>query len=186
MSEALSHWIIEYGYLAVFLGSMIEGETVAFLSGIAAHNQLLSYPQVVIAGSLGGIVSDNVLFFIGRYFGAQILPKLHSQKDKIVYAQEYIQKNENWVVIGIRFAYGLRTIGPIIIGASDVSPFKFFILNIIGGAIWGALIVSAGYFISKLVLSLPTHFSISMLIAVGIFLLLLIFWRKHLLQKMRK
>lgn len=170
MSEALSHWIIEYGYLAVFLGSMIEGETVAFLSGIAAHNQLLSYPQVVIAASLGGIVSDNVLFFIGRYFGAQILPKLHSQKDKIVYAQEYIQKNENWVVIGIRFAYGLRTIGPIIIG----------------GAIWGALIVSAGYFISKLVLSLPTHFSISMLIAVGIFLLLLIFWRKHLLQKMRK
>ncbi|EOX9110847.1 DedA family protein, partial [Providencia rettgeri] len=104
----------------------------------------------------------------------------------IVYAQEYIQKNENWVVIGIRFAYGLRTIGPIIIGASDVIPFKFFILNIIGGAIWGALIVSAGYFISKLVLSLPTHFSISMLIAVGIFLLLLIFWRKHLLQKMRK
>ncbi|MFP4864080.1 hypothetical protein ACLFLC_14300 [Providencia rettgeri] len=64
----------------------------SFLSGIAAHNQLLSYPQVVIAASLGGIVSDNVLFFIGRYFGAQILPKLHSQKDKIVYAQEYIRK----------------------------------------------------------------------------------------------
>ncbi|WP_353244170.1 DedA family protein [Providencia sp.] len=185
MSEALSHWIIEYGYLAVFLGSMIEGETVAFLSGIAAHNQLLSYPKVVIAASLGGIVSDNILFFIGRYFGAQILPKLQTQKDKIAYVQKYIQQNENWVVIGIRFAYGLRTIGPIIIGASDVRPFKFFILNLIGGSIWGTVIVSVGYFISRLVLSLPVHFSISILIAAGI-LLLLVFWRKHLLKKMRK
>ncbi|EPM1827353.1 DedA family protein, partial [Providencia rettgeri] len=133
--------------------------------------------------SLGGIVSDNVLFFIGRYFGAQILPKLHNQKDKIVYAQEYIQKNENWIVIAIRFAYGLRTIGPIIIGASDVKPFKFFILNIIGGATWGTLIVSTGYFISKLVLSLSIDFSISILIIIGIFLLLLIFFRGRLLKK---
>lgn len=186
MSAVLSHWITEYGYLAVFLGSMIEGETVAFLSGIAAHNHLLSYPQVVIAASLGGIVSDNVLFFIGRYFGAQILPKLHNQKDKIASAQKYIQQNENWVVIGIRFAYGLRTIGPIIIGASNVRPVKFFILNIIGGSIWGTLIVSAGYFISSLVLSLPIHFSVSVLIAVGVFLLLLVCWRKHLLKKVRE
>ncbi|MGG4607595.1 DedA family protein [Providencia sp. Me31A] len=186
MSDILAHWITEYGYLAVFFGSMIEGETVAFLSGIAAHNQLLSYPKVILMAALGGIISDNVLFYIGRYFGAKILPKFKKHNDKIVNVQKYIQLHENWVVIGIRFAYGLRTVGPIIIGASEVKPFKFFLLNIIGGSIWGCLIVSAGYFISGLILSLSIHFSISIVFAIGFFILLMVYLKKYILKKIKK
>ena len=62
METLLTHWITEYGYWATFFGTMIEGETAAFLSGIAAHHQLLSYPKVMLVAALGGIISDNVLF----------------------------------------------------------------------------------------------------------------------------
>lgn len=65
MSEVLTHWLMEYGYWAVFLGAMLEGETAAFLSGVAAHNQLLSYPLTMLFAALGGVFSDNVLFSLG-------------------------------------------------------------------------------------------------------------------------
>ncbi|HHR5901311.1 TPA: DedA family protein [Providencia alcalifaciens] len=173
MSEVLTHWLMEYGYWAVFLGAMLEGETAAFLSGVAAHNQLLSYPLTMLFAALGGVFSDNVLFFVGRYAGAKVLPKFQKHQHKIVRVQQLIQRHENWIIIGIRFAYGMRTIGPIIIGASKVNPLRFFVLNIFGGAIWGCLIVSIGYFVSSLVLSLPfhPHFSwlvIAALVIVGI------------------
>ena len=42
METLLTHWITEYGYWATFFGTMIEGETAAFLSGIAASVIILS------------------------------------------------------------------------------------------------------------------------------------------------
>lgn len=74
MTEILTSWITEYGYWATFFGTMLEGETAAFLSGIAAHNQLLSYPRVMLFAAFGGIVSDNVLFFTG-YFAPLSSPR---------------------------------------------------------------------------------------------------------------
>ena len=38
-----ARWITEYGYVAVVIGSIIEGETIAFLAGAAAHKHLLFY-----------------------------------------------------------------------------------------------------------------------------------------------
>lgn len=178
MTEELTRWITEYGYWATFFGAMIEGETAAFLSGVAAHNQLLSYPWAIFFAALGGIFSDNVLFFIGYIAGERILPRFRHHSDKIVKVQQVIRQRENFIIIAIRFAYGLRTIGPIIIGASKVNPFKFFILNIIGGTLWGIVIVSIGYFISTAVLALPFHSYLTWLILVILVVLLFIFLRK--------
>ncbi|WP_431739639.1 DedA family protein, partial [Morganella morganii] len=96
--------------------------------------------------------------------------------------QQIIHRRENLVIIGVRFAYGLRTIGPVIIGAAGVNPLKFFVLNILGGAIWGSVIVSAGYFVSAAILALPLHTYLAwflILAAVaGLFMLI----RKHKLK----
>ena len=178
MVDEVTRWITDYGYWAVFLGTMIEGETAAFLSGIAAHNQLLSYPWAMLFAVLGGIASDNILFLVGRYAGTRVLPHFHRHRDKIIWAQGLIRQQENWVIIGVRFAYGMRTVGPIIIGASQVSPLKFIILNIMGGVIWGCGIVSIGYFMSSLVQSLPIHTYLAWLLVVIIIALMWIFIRR--------
>lgn len=178
MIENLTSLITEYGYWATFFGSMIEGETAAFLSGVAAHNQLLSYPWVIFVAALGGIVSDNVLFYVGYIAGTRVLPKFHRHTKKIARVQQLIRQRENLVIIAIRFAYGLRTIGPIIIGASKVNPLKFFVLNIFGGALWGVIIVSCGYFISSAVLALPIHSYLTWLILATIAIVIFIIWRR--------
>lgn len=186
MTEELTRWITEYGYWATFFGAMIEGETAAFLSGIAAHNQLLSYPWAIFFAALGGIFSDNVLFFVGYISGERILPLFRRYSDKIAKVQQVIRQRENFIIIAIRFAYGLRTIGPIIIGASKVNPLKFFILNIVGGALWGVIIVSVGYFVSTAVLALPFHSYLTWLILFILAALLFVFWRRRKLYLLKK
>lgn len=175
MSEVLTNWLMEYGYWAVFLGAMLEGETAAFLSGVAAHNKLISYPLAMLFAALGGVVSDNVLFLVGRYAGAQVLPRFQKHQNKIRRVQQLIQRHENWIIIGIRFAYGMRTVGPIIIGASKVNPLRFFVLNLLGGAIWGCVIVSIGYFVSSFVFTLPFHPHFSWL-AIIVLMIVGVWW----------
>ena len=45
--------IAGYGYLAVFLGTLFEGETVLLAAGFAAHRGLLAWPLVVAVAFVG-------------------------------------------------------------------------------------------------------------------------------------
>lgn len=138
--------ITQYGYLALFIGCIAEGETFTLLGGVAAHEGLLHYVGVVLAAMGGGIVGDQLLYWVGRRWGARILRRFKKHQDKVVKANRLIKRRPSLFVIGVRFMYGFRLIGPIIIGASRLNPMKFFILNVIGAAIWSLIFVTLGYF----------------------------------------
>ena len=50
--------IEQYGYAALVVGSVAEGETITLLGGVAAHQGLLKFPLVVAAVALGGMIGD--------------------------------------------------------------------------------------------------------------------------------
>lgn len=137
--------IAQYGYLAVIIGSIAEGETITLLGGVAAHQGLLKLPLVIAGAAFGGMVGDQVLFFVGRHFGQPILGRFSRYQDKIAQAQTLIRRHPYLFVIGCRFMYGFRIISPIIIGASRLSPGIFIGLNIIGALLWAGIFVTLGY-----------------------------------------
>jgi membrane protein DedA with SNARE-associated domain len=49
------------------------------------------------------------------------------------------------LIIGLRFLYGLRLIGPLAIGMSTVRTARFVAFNLIGAALWAPLVSGAGY-----------------------------------------
>ena len=57
----LNTLISQYGYAALVLGSLAEGETVTLLGGVAAHQGLLKFPLVVLSVALGGIDRKSVV-----------------------------------------------------------------------------------------------------------------------------
>ena len=138
--------ISQYGYWALFIGCLAEGETFTLLGGVAAHEGLLHYGWVVLVAMCGGVLGDTALFFIGRRYGEPILQRFKKHQQQIERANRLIRKRPVLFVIGVRFMYGFRLIGPIIIGASRLNPMKFFILNVIGAAIWALIFVTLGYF----------------------------------------
>lgn len=143
--------ISHYGYLALLVGCIAEGETFVLLGGVAAHNGLLHFAGVVAAAMVGGIIGDQLLYWLGNRYGMRILSRFGDHQDKVEKARQLIHRHPSLFVIGVRFMYGFRIIGPIIIGSSQLSPRRFLIFNVIGAFIWATLFVSLGYFAGKLI-----------------------------------
>ncbi|QTF09264.1 DedA family protein [Brenneria izadpanahii] len=142
----LAHYITEYGYWALFIGCLVEGETITLLGGIAAHNGLLHWPWVVLVVAAGGSLGDQLLYFAGRRYGERVISRLKGQQKRIAYAQRLIAHHPTLFVIGVRFMYGFRIIGPTLIGASRLPPTRFVPLNILGAVLWASIFVMLGYF----------------------------------------
>ncbi|EKD5089036.1 DedA family protein [Salmonella enterica] len=137
--------ITHYGYAALVIGSMAEGETVTLLGGVAAHQGLLKFPLVAAAVALGGMMGDQLLYLLGRCYGGKILRRFPCYHTKIRRAQKMIQRHPYLFVIGTRFMYGFRVVGPLLIGASRLPPKIFLPLNIVGALIWALLFTTLGY-----------------------------------------
>ena len=151
MSIDIHSLISHYGYLALVIGCMAEGETFVLLGGIAAHEGLLHLYWVIAAAMLGGIIGDQILFFLGWRYGTKFLTRFEKQQSKIDKANMLIHRHPALFVIGARFMYGFRIIGPIIIGSSGLHPWLFVLLNIIGAAIWAGLFASLGFYAGKII-----------------------------------
>ncbi|AIX74362.1 MAG: DedA family protein [Mixta calida] len=147
----INQLIEQYGYLAVVIGCIAEGETFALLGGVIAHEKLLRYSGVVLAVALGGFLGDQLLFWIGRRFGTRILRRFKKHQGKLKRANSMIRRHPVLFIIGVRFMYGFRTIGPIIIGASRLRPMKFLIFNAIGAFLWAVIFVTLGYFAGEMI-----------------------------------
>lgn len=141
----LNALLATYGYWVVFIGCLLEGETVLILGGMAAHQQVLKLWPVIAWASVGGMLGDQMLFWSGRYFGARLLPKLKRHQAAIERVQGLIERYPSTSVFAVRFLYGMRLVGPMVIGASRLSPWRFTLLNMLGAAVWATLFVTAGY-----------------------------------------
>jgi membrane protein DedA with SNARE-associated domain len=137
--------IAQYGYAALVIGSIAEGETITLLGGVAAHQGLLRFPLVVAAVALGGMIGDQLLYLLGVRFGPAILRRFSRHQKKINRAQQLIQRHPYLFVIGTRFMYGFRIIGPLLIGASHLPPKIFLPLNIVGAIAWALIFTTLGY-----------------------------------------
>src|SRR6478672_5747944 len=67
--------LTQYGYLALFIGCLLEGETLLVLAGVAAHGGYLWLPTVVAVAFIGGTLGDQILFYFGRRSGGTILQR---------------------------------------------------------------------------------------------------------------
>ncbi len=141
----LNQLLPQYGYLAVFVGSILEGETVLVIAGYAANQGYLSFPIVVMLAFCGGTMGDQIYFFLGRYYGTPLFSRFPSLSVRAQPVNYLIQRYHASLIIGVRFMYGLRIVGPILIGMSDVSALRFILFNLLGAAVWAILITGAGF-----------------------------------------
>lgn len=88
-------------------------------------------------------------------------------------------------VIGVRFMYGFRIIGPVLIGASRLPPSRFVPLNILGAILWATIFVMLGYFGGQRIESFFTGFNkklsslLFVALAIAAILLVRFWWRKR-------
>jgi len=169
----------DYGYLAVFVACLLEGETILVLAGFAAHQGHLSLPLTLMIAFVAGALGDQIFFWIGRVWGRLLVKRFPGFRLRTLRIAELLRRHDVPLIVGIRFMYGLRIAGPIAIGISRVSPTRFAMLNLLGAAIWAPLVGGLGYLFGhtlELLLGDIQRFEVAafMLIAAGAGLLALI------------
>lgn len=137
--------IAQYGYAAVFLGTLLEGETVLLLAGYAAHRGYLDFAVLTGVAGLGAVTGDQFFFWLGRRHGTVLLQRRPDLRGKVQHALDLIQRHPTSIVLTMRFMWGLRIALPVAVGLSNVSRWRFFWLNLASALLWAPLVGSAGY-----------------------------------------
>ena len=153
----ISALISSYGYFAVFIGTLIEGETILIAAGFAAHRGLLDWPLVVVVAMAGGTLGDQLAFMLGRWRGEALFarfPALAQNKERVF---RLLARYDVLFILSVRFMYGLRIAGPVILGSSRMSLRRFAFINVIGAALWAVIIAGAGWFFGAALEALLTN-----------------------------
>ncbi|OGG78634.1 hypothetical protein A3A36_00065 [Candidatus Kaiserbacteria bacterium RIFCSPLOWO2_01_FULL_52_12b] len=80
------------------------------------------------------------------------------RKDSFFFKQEYLKRTELFyqkyggrAVVLARFVPIVRTIAPVLAGIGSMTYKKFLSYNVLGGLLWGAGMISLGYFLGSLI-----------------------------------
>lgn len=141
VEQLLNH----YGYLAIFIGSILEGETILTLAGFFVHKGYLLFVPSILCAAAGGMLGDQICFLLGRYYGKHLLQHFPKLDPMVAKTDRLLCKHSSVIIIGVRFMYGLRIAGPIAIGMSKVTFHRFLLFNALGALLWATIIVSFGY-----------------------------------------
>lgn len=136
----LTEFISAYGYLAVGVGCFLEGEIAVLLGAVAAVNEYLRMPGVVVAGFFGTVAADNLWFWLGRRLGRPFLLRRRSWRRKSRQVELLARRHGTVTILSIRFLYGLRSVTPFVLGAVRVHPLKFLLLEAISTLVWALLV----------------------------------------------
>lgn len=149
MFEQLLNWFAEYGYWIVFLGSLIEGESVILTAGYLASLGKLNLYLIMLIAFIGTLIADQSTFYIGHKYGKNFIDKYAFLKKNSERVNRLLHEYDAWFIMLMRFVYGIRIAGPIIVGASGLSPKRFAYLNVPSAAVWSILSCSAGYVLGE-------------------------------------
>lgn len=118
---------------------------MAFLGGVLAHRGLFSYEAAALAATCGAFAIDQAMFHVGRHsaripFARRLLTRPAAQKVLARLGQRPVL----WC-LGLRFVYGMKTIGALALGASGVAPATYLALDLISAALWAHAVTAVGF-----------------------------------------
>jgi membrane protein DedA with SNARE-associated domain len=141
--EVLLH---KFGYLAVFLGTFLEGETILVLAGFFSQRGHLILAIVMFVAFLGAFTGHVCWFWVGRAKGVAILDRFPKMKKHFGKGVRLFERYGAPAIFITQYLYGLRITCAIIIGVSKISTAKFLIYEALSCAIWAFLIAGAGFY----------------------------------------
>jgi membrane protein DedA with SNARE-associated domain len=135
----------KFGYLAVFVGTFLEGETILVMAGFFAERGYLHLPGVVACAFGGAYVGHVFWFFLGRKQGVKLLDRFPKMKKHFGKGIRMFERYGAPAIFITQWLYGLRITCAVIIGISRISTIKFLVYEALTCIVWAAIVASLGY-----------------------------------------
>lgn len=170
----------EYGYVIMFLFSMVEngiffllpGDSMLIAAGVLASTDMFDVRLVIFIFVVGS--------FVGNLIGYQIGKRLESWREnnnfiKKVFKDEYINeahkmfaKYGDRIVLVQRYIPMVRTFGPMVAGAVGMR-YKIFVLySLVGSLLWSVSLVLPAYWLGNHMPGIESRIEIMVLAILGI------------------
>ena len=154
---SLATLIAAHGYWILALGCVLEGETVLVLAALAAHRGYLNPAAVVTIAVASAFGSNQFFFWLGRRHGTALLERWPALARRSAKIRRLIERHASLAAFAVRFAYGMRIAGPMLIGASSMPPLRFAVLNALSAIAWALLVGAAGWLFGEAALAILGH-----------------------------
>lgn len=135
----------EYGYWLILGWTLIEGETIVIIAGVAAAAGHMKLWMIVLVAWLGSYCGDQIYFTIGKRYGPTLLRKFPWAQGPVDRAGRLLKKYDIWFILTFRFLYGVRNVTPPALALAGVPHKRFAFLNFFAAGIWAVSFAGAGY-----------------------------------------
>lgn len=163
-----------YGYVAVFLGAIFEGEAIMTLSGLFIQQGHLLLPAVFALAMVGTILGDDLWFLVGRYRFPRRLHETEWFQKFSARPVAAVNSNPRLLAFCMRFMYGFRTLIPLGLGMSSISGREYFFYHALGAMAWVSTYITLGYFFGGLLEVLFGRIKHPELIMIAVVVLLVV------------
>ncbi len=142
---------IETGLVAM---PFLPGDSLLFMAGLFARSGHLSLAYLFILLFVAAVLGDNCNYWIGRKIGIKIFD--FKIKGKVLVKKEYLDKTHLFfekhgtkAIIMARFVPFVRTFAPFAAGVGKMDYKKYFLFDVVGGALWIGSLTLAGYLLGN-------------------------------------
>lgn len=154
----MEDFLQQYGYVALLVGTFIEGETAILVASSLVYSGVLSAPETIIFGFFGSFIGDWIYYLTGRFNGIAFINRRPALQVKLYPVRRIFESHRLLILSSYRFLYGFRIILPLLIGLTGVRPLQFLLFSVGAGFVWTSLVASLGYFASSLFELTPSSF----------------------------
>ena len=132
---------------------ILPGDSLLFAAGALAASGALDIRVLLVLLVAAAVAGDAVNYSIGRAVGTRIIRKAESDPRwrrwinpaHVAKAHEFFERHGGKAIVLARFMPIVRTFVPFVAGAAEMTYPSFAFYNVIGGVVWVAICVGAGY-----------------------------------------
>jgi len=162
--EWAQQFVEQYGYWAVFLWTVIEGETVFIAAAALAAAGMLEPWKVIAVAAIGAYVGHLGFFALGHWRGMAIINGIPFLKRHYAKANTVLDRYAHWSIFIFQYLYGTRLVAAILFGCSTISFSRFALLQIINCITWACVIYSVGHLLGMAGMAILHRFGMAGLI----------------------
>jgi len=186
MELTLSKLFETCGYLATFIGTLLEGEVSLLTSVIGAKLGYFNLYGAMIAAFGGAWVADWFKFIVSKTKGKTLLEKKPKLKAKFDKHSKLFDKYPYTILTVYKFFFGFTNIILIMSGLKNISYFRFALHTGIAICLWILVVGGFGFFCAKEMIAnlkfLSTH-KLKIMALLSTIALLVWFFKKRPFQK---
>jgi membrane-associated protein len=158
--DFVTNLLLAHGYIVIFLGAALDnfglpasGDIVMFAGGFFTNGRHAALPLVMLSGFLGATVSDNSIYWIGRYGGRPLITRILKIRllsfildvKSLGKVERYFEEHGRKSVFLGRFGPGLRSMTPLFAGISHMRYYRFLPYSLAATTTWALVTGTVGY-----------------------------------------